>query len=111
VTPAPSAGPLGGHDTLMWEVRAAPGLLPELLSWVERQLDDLADSADVYTASDDRIVVILRSAAAGSGVPARLPDPPAALLARAPHQWPFDFHGHWPPGAVQGRSGTSSGTS
>jgi hypothetical protein len=98
-----SAAAGGGHDTLMWEVRAAPGRLPELLAWVERQLADPAAAgagtdvrADVYTASDDRIVVILRTAAAGSGVPGRLPDPPAALLARAPHQWPFAFHGHWP---------------
>jgi hypothetical protein len=100
-------------DTLMWEVRAAQGALPELLAWVEQQLPavvgvDGADprtaglcTADLYTAADDRIVVILRSAP-GAARPARLPEPPAALLARPPHQWPFAFHGRWDsPGQVQ----------
>ena len=85
-------------DTLMWEVRAAAGRLPELLAWVEQQLPAVLGAgsglgADVYTAAEDRIVVILRSGTAGR--PARLPEPPAELLARAPHQWPFGFHGHW----------------
>ncbi len=84
-------------DTLMWEVRAVPGALPELLAWVERQLPDVLEpgaDADLYTAADDRIVVILRSPA-GAARPARLPDPPAELLARPAHQWPFAFHGRW----------------
>ncbi|MBC3841705.1 hypothetical protein GXW82_20185 [Streptacidiphilus sp. 4-A2] len=82
----------------MWEVRAAPGALPELLGWVERQLADVVGAdgrsavADLYTAADDRIVVILRSPAGTR--PARLPDPPAGLLARPAHQWPFTFHRH-----------------
>ncbi|QMU73768.1 hypothetical protein GXP74_12785 [Streptacidiphilus sp. P02-A3a] len=88
----------------MWEVRAAPGALPDLLAWVERQLandpgpgpDNDGGRADVYVAADDRIVVILRSPA-GAPRPARLPEPPAELLARPPHQWPFAFHGHWGP--------------
>ncbi|QMU80192.1 hypothetical protein GXW83_11340 [Streptacidiphilus sp. PB12-B1b] len=98
----------------MWEVRAAPGRLAELLAWVEQQLPAAVAGgaqADVYTAADDRIVVILRSPGgddvadlagdSGGGLggdrPARLPDPPAELLARPPHQWPFGFHGHWSP--------------
>ena len=99
----------GVHDTLMWEVRAAPGRLPELLSWVERQLAGrpAADgSADLYTAADDRIVVILRSgseAGTGAGPVPRLPDPPAELLSRTAHQWPFAYQGHWP-AAGQGTS-------
>jgi len=91
-------------DTLMWEVRAAPGALPALLTWVERQLaaalgEPAGGVADVYTAADDRIVVILRSPA-GAVRPTRLPEPPAELLARPPHQWPFAFHGQWGPGAA-----------
>jgi hypothetical protein len=83
-------------DTLMWEVRAAPERLGELLAWVEQQLPAAVAGgadADVYTAADDRIVVILRSG--GGARPARLPEPPAELLSRAPHQWPFGFHGRW----------------
>ena len=89
-------------DTLMWEVRAAPGALPELLAWVERQLPAVLGTgagAELYTAADDRIVVILRSPA-GAVRPTRLPEPPAELLARPPHQWPFAFHGQWGPGAA-----------
>jgi hypothetical protein len=90
------ADPLTSADTLMWEVRAAPGALAELLAWVERQLPAVlgAAAADLYTAADDRIVVILRSAP-GADRPVRLPEPPAALLARPPHQWPFAFHGRF----------------
>ena len=86
-------------DTLMWEVRAVPGALDELLAWVERQLAERGAGADVYLAADDRIVVILRSPA-GAPRPTRLPEPPAELLARPPHQWPFAFHGQWGPGAA-----------
>jgi len=114
-------------DTLMWEVRAAPGALPELLAWVEQQLPAVVGTvgadhrpadhrpaglctADLYTAADDRIVVILRSAP-GAARPARLPEPPAALLARPPHQWPFAFHGRWDsPGQVQPQITGSDGT-
>ena len=98
-------------DTLMWEVRAVPGALPELLAWVERQLPALvgAGGADLYTAADDRIVVILRSPA-GADRPARLPEPPAALCARPPHQWPFAFHGRWDGSPADGsRQGPPAG--
>jgi hypothetical protein len=68
-------------DTLMWEVRAAPGRLPDLLRWVgEHALPDL--DADVYTSSDDRLVLIVR------GLP-KIPAPPDDLVARSPHAWPF----------------------
>jgi hypothetical protein len=79
------------HDTLMWEVRAAADRLPELLRWIdEHALPALGRTSgfrgcDVYTASDDRVVLIIRF----DGPPARLPQPPADLLGRAAHQWPF----------------------
>ena len=92
-------------DTLMWEVRAAPGALPELLAWVERQLPAVLGTgagAELYTAADDRIVVILRTPAGADGA-ARLPEPPAALLARSAHQWPFAFHGRWGSAGADGK--------
>ncbi|MBL7491592.1 hypothetical protein I6A60_38490 [Frankia sp. AgB1.9] len=79
------------HDTLMWEVRAAPARLPELLAWVrERAVPELLTRpgclrVEVFDASDERVVVIARFA----GPAARLPDPPAGLLRREPHAWPF----------------------
>jgi hypothetical protein len=83
-----------GADTLMWEVRAAEGRLQDLLSWVDaeaapalRRYPGLL-TADVFTASDERVVVIARF----SGPRGRIPEPPAALLRREPHQWSFRHH-------------------
>jgi hypothetical protein len=90
VTPGSTDAAAGGPDTLMWEVRAAPGRLAELLAWVERLPAPPGGSADVYTADDDRVVVILR---APGTPPPRLPDPPADLLSRPPQQWPFSHRG------------------
>lgn len=79
------------HDTVMWEVRAAPERLPDLLTWVrDRAVPELLAQpgcrrVEVFDASDERVVVIARFA----GKAVRLPDPPAALLRRAPHAWPF----------------------
>ncbi|MEY9967101.1 hypothetical protein ABIA33_005166 [Streptacidiphilus sp. MAP12-16] len=82
-----AAGPTT-HDTVMWEVRAAPGRMPELLEWVGDLPAPPGGSADVYTAADDRVVVILRTP---GSTPGRLPTPPEGLLARPAHQWPFAF--------------------
>lgn len=76
-------------DTLMWEVRAAPGRLAELLAWVGDLPAPAGGSAEVYTAGDDRVVVILRTPGTP---PPLLPEPPAALLARPVHAWPFAHH-------------------
>lgn len=79
------------HDTLMWEVVAAPGGLPALLRWIDEEAVPALREAprfravDVYTAADDRAVLIARF----SGPPAQVPDPPAELLNRPAHQWPF----------------------
>jgi len=93
MTDAGGTGQAGGspHDTLMWEVRAAPARLPELLAWVREQaVPELltrhgCQRVEVFDASDERVVVIARFA----GAAGRLPDPPAALLRREPHAWPF----------------------
>jgi hypothetical protein len=79
------------HDTLMWEARAAPGRLADLLRWVDSTVlpalagDPGAPLVDVYSSADERVVVVIRST---RGL-ARLPEPPAGLLRRPPHQWPF----------------------
>jgi hypothetical protein len=68
--------------TLMWEVRAAPGRLEELVAFVDAHADP---SAQVFRAGgpDPRVVVIDPT---GRGVA----DVPAELVARAPHAWPFE---------------------
>jgi hypothetical protein len=74
----------------MWEVRARPERLGELLSWVcDRALPEVEVlpphvSSEVY-ASTDRVVVISR----WRSDPVALPDPPAQLVARPPHSWDF----------------------
>jgi hypothetical protein len=79
-------------NTLMWEAKAPEGRGPELLDWVTevampqvRAAEGL-ERAEVFIASDDRVVVI----AVGAGLPRRLPDPPEHLSDRAPHAWPFE---------------------
>lgn len=68
--------------TLMWEVRAADGRLEELLALVSARADP---SARIFSSAgaDPRVVVIDPSE---RGVP----DVPADLMARPPHQWRFD---------------------
>ena len=67
---------------LMWEVRAAPGRLAELIDAVRAAAEPQAQilsSAD----PDERVVVIDPSGRGVHGVPAE-------LIARAPHEWTFD---------------------
>jgi hypothetical protein len=66
---------------LLWEARAAPGRIEELLAFVLARADP---GAQVYRADDPdpRVVVIDDS---GRGLPA----PPAELVTRAPHEWAF----------------------
>jgi hypothetical protein len=79
------------NDTLMWEVVAAPGRLPELVSWVTTSVvpalrgEPACRDVAVYEAADDRAVVIARF----DGEPVAVPAPPPELVARPPHQWPF----------------------
>jgi hypothetical protein len=76
----------------MWEVRATPDGFPALLAWVcgaavpAIEADPGHLHSDVYSAADERIVVISK----WRGGPAQpLPDPPPDLVARAPHAWDF----------------------
>jgi hypothetical protein len=65
----------------MWEVRAAAGRLDELVAFVDAHADA---SAQVYRAdgADPRVVVI-------DPTEQGVPDVPAGLTARPPHQWRF----------------------
>ncbi|HYT10859.1 MAG TPA: hypothetical protein VEL73_09395 [Mycobacteriales bacterium] len=64
----------------MWEAVAAPGRLPDLVSWV---LAAAPPAAAVYRSADDRVVVI-DPAGADPG------PPPADLVAGDPHAWDFE---------------------
>jgi hypothetical protein len=64
----------------MWEAKTAPERAAELLAWA---LDHAPPAAAVYRSADARVVVIDET---GTG----LPEPPAGLLARPPHVWPFE---------------------
>lgn len=67
--------------TLMWEVRAAPGRLDDLVAFVCAAADP---SAQVFRADGPpRVVVIDPTGRGVEGVP-------ADLTARAPHAWPFE---------------------
>jgi hypothetical protein len=75
----------------MWEVRARPDGFRDLLAWVcEKALPEVEVlpphiASEVYSSTDDRIVVISK----WRGDPVSLPDPPENLVARPPHSWDF----------------------
>ena len=75
----------------MWEVRASENGFDELLSWVcdvaVPGIEVLPQhvSSEIYSSTDDRIVVISK----WRNTPESLPAPPAELIARAPHVWDF----------------------
>jgi hypothetical protein len=66
--------------TVMWEAKAAPGRVDDLLAHVLEHADP---AAEIYRSADDRVVVVDPT---GAGLPAA----PAELLARPPHAWRFE---------------------
>jgi hypothetical protein len=68
--------------TLMWEVRAEPGRLDDLVAYADAHADP---AAQVFrsSAGEPRVVIIDPS---GRG----LVDVPDELIARPPHAWRFD---------------------
>lgn len=64
----------------MWEAKAAPGRVDDLLA---HALEHAAGDAQVYRSADDRVVVIDPT---GAGLPEVLDE----LVTRPPHAWPFD---------------------
>jgi len=73
---------------LMWEAR---GDAAGLLAWWRDQVGPgLPDGVGVELfRSADRVVALVRLSP-GDETRLRLPDPPAELVARPPHAWPFD---------------------
>jgi hypothetical protein len=75
----------------MWEVRALGSGFDELLAWVcDQALPQIEVlpahvASDVYSSTDNRIVVISK----WRNSPQSLPAPPDRLVARAPHVWDF----------------------
>jgi hypothetical protein len=75
----------------MWEVRAEPRRFTDLLAWVcdtalpHLEVHPLHIASEVFSSTDHRIVVISK----WRGTPQPLPDPPAGLAARPPHEWDF----------------------
>ena len=76
----------------MWEVKAEPGRLTQLISYVcDRALpvievNPLHIGSEVFTSTDNRVVVI--SKWRGS-TPESLIDPPSHLVGRRPQSWDF----------------------
>lgn len=74
----------------MWEARVQPDRVPELVAWVcdtalpAVEHDPGHVGSEVFSATE-RVVVISR----WRGEPRPLPSPPAALVARVPHEWDF----------------------
>jgi hypothetical protein len=81
-------------DTLMWEARTPPDARARLVEWAKQTLVPYLHGtpgyleADLYLGGPDRVVLIARF----GSTPPRLPAPPAELLARPVHQWPFTQH-------------------
>jgi hypothetical protein len=75
----------------MWEVKAHPEAMGDLLSWVcdaglpPIEQDPLHVSSEVFTSTDHRIVVISK----WRNTPLTIEDPPRYLVARPPHSWDF----------------------
>jgi hypothetical protein len=75
----------------MWEARAHPEAFTDLLAWVcdaavpRIEAHPLHLSTEVFSSTDDRIVVISK----WHGTPEDLAEPPGHLVARKPHCWDF----------------------
>lgn len=75
----------------MWEVRAYPMHTAALLEWLTEsalpalEAEPALAGVEVFSSADHRFVVLAR----WRGEPRDLPAPPAAWVARAPHQWDF----------------------
>jgi hypothetical protein len=66
--------------TLMWEAKAAPDRLDDLVAHVRHHA---AEAAEIFRSHDGRVVVIDPS---GRGIS----EVPGELVARPPHVWSFE---------------------
>jgi hypothetical protein len=75
----------------MWEVRAHPEGLTDLLTWVCEvalsavEMNPLHVQSEVFSSTDNRVVVISK----WRSNPEQFLDPPGHLTARPPHSWDF----------------------
>jgi hypothetical protein len=75
----------------MWEVKAEPGRLTQLISYVcdralpEIEANPLHIASEVFSSTDDRVVVVSK----WRSNPVDMPAPPATLVVRVPHSWDF----------------------
>jgi hypothetical protein len=75
----------------MWEVKAHPEALTDVLSWIcdraipTLEVNPLHAGSEVFSSADGRIVVISR----WRSDPRELAVPPRHLIAQAPHSWDF----------------------
>ncbi len=71
----------------MWEAKA-DGDVDDLIAWWHRAVTPQLpkDVTVEMFRSAERLVALLRPVERGF----RLPDPPAGLIARPPHAWPFE---------------------
>jgi hypothetical protein len=75
----------------MWEARAQPQGLPDLISWVcERvlpvvEVDPTHISSEVFSSTDERLVIISKWRSS----PLTFADPPRNLVLRRPQWWDF----------------------
>jgi hypothetical protein len=76
----------------MWEVRAHPEGMADLLSWVceaalsKIEVNPQYIASEVYSSTDNRLVVITKWR---GSEPEPLADPPAHLVSRRPQSWDF----------------------
>jgi hypothetical protein len=75
----------------MWEVRAHPKAVPDLLTWLSEvalpaiEVNPLHISSEMFSSAEHRVVVISR----WRSNPEPIPDPPSHLVARPPYSWDF----------------------
>jgi hypothetical protein len=75
----------------MWEARAHPEGLTDLLSWVceaalpSLEVNPLYLSGEVFSSTDHRVVAIVK----WRSTPQPMPDPPGHLVTRPPQSWDF----------------------
>jgi hypothetical protein len=75
----------------MWEVKAYPEAVTDLLSWVceaavpALEVNPMHVASEIFSSADGRIVVISRWRASAVD----LGTPPRHLVERQPHSWDF----------------------